>query len=229
MSTNSSPPSLRALYAEQVRPQRVGRAVAWLLAALACSGFVYLLLWFADAFPILPGPPVLDPWPRLLLSLIVGVLLIVVAAIITSRQKEGLLRQAEQLAQSGEQLRAVRVLHQATGLKLEACVRMVETTAVIRPASPAPLTLPEEVKHLAAAGQQLRAVERLRELTGASLPEALRQVEQHLGIRPLWQELADAPLQKIDAIQAYRQEHGAGLAEAKAAVEEYLKSRESPT
>jgi ribosomal protein L7/L12 len=54
----------------------------------------------------------------------------------------------------------------------------------------------------------LRAVERLRELSGVGLKEAMRLVEESLGVRPWWQELADDPSQKIEAVTAYREEHG---------------------
>jgi ribosomal protein L7/L12 len=194
---------------------------------LASTGVIDLLLWTADAFPILPGPPTLDPWTRLIVSAILGPVVAVGLMVSVRNRKDRLLRQAEQLAEGGEQIRAARVLHRATGLSLEECVRLIDTYLAGRPAAAAPRTLPEEVRRLAEAGEQLRAVERLRELSGVALPEAMRLVEQHLGVRPWWQELADDPGQKIEAIQAYREEHGVDPDEATHAVEDYLRERGS--
>jgi hypothetical protein len=63
------------------------------------------------------------------------------------------------------------------------------------------------------------------------IEDKLDLILAHLGIhdvpqpKPVWQELADDPGQKIMAIKAYREEHGAGLAEAKKAVEDYIEGR----
>jgi ribosomal protein L7/L12 len=149
--------------------------------------------------------------------------------------KDRRLRQAERLAEGGEQIRAARVLEQATGLGLEKCARLIEAYSADRPAPPAlrvppeegRRALPEEVRRLAEGGQQLQAVERLRELSGVRLEEAMRLVEEHLGMRPWWQDLADTPGEKIAALQAYREEYKADLAEATRAVEEYLRERRS--
>jgi hypothetical protein len=110
--------------------------------------------------------------------------------------KDRRLRQAERLAEGGEHIRAARVLEQAIGLGLEECARLIEAYLAGRPAPPAPRALPEEVRRLAESGQQLRAVERLRELFGVRLEEAMRLVEEHLGMRPWWQDLADTPGEK---------------------------------
>jgi hypothetical protein len=58
-------------------------------------------------------------------------------------------------------------------------------------------------------------------------PITMRLVEEHLGMRPWWQDLADTPGEKVAAIQAYREQHGADVAEATRAVEEYLRGRGS--
>jgi hypothetical protein len=187
----------------------------------------YFLLWWADAFPLLPGPPAMGPWPRLVVSAIVGTLATAGGIISFRIQKARRLRQAERLAQSGDQIRAARILHLATGLGLEECVGAIRDYVAGQRSSSAPPALPDEVRRLAESGEQLRAVERLRELTGLELPEAMQLVEKHLGVRPWWQDLADDPSQKIDAIAAYREEHGVDLAEAKRAVEEYVRERGS--
>ena len=131
------------------------------------------------------------------------------------------------MVSSGEQIRAARVLNQATGLDLEDCARVIKACLAGRQSSAAVRTLPVEVQQLAAAGEQLQAVERLRKLTGVGLPEAMRLVEEHLGMQPWWQELAADPNQKIEAIAAYREEHGVDLASAAEKVEEYIKNRRS--
>jgi hypothetical protein len=46
--------------------------------------------------------------------------------------------------------------------------------------SPAGDELPEEVRRLADAGEQLRAVARLRGLSGVGIEEAMRRVEAYL-------------------------------------------------
>jgi ribosomal protein L7/L12 len=200
---------------------------------LGCTGIIYFLLWWRDAFPLLPGPPLLDPSSRLAVSAVLGAAVIVGVIVAARNWKDRRLRQAERLAEGGEQIRAARVLEQATGLGLEECARLIEAYLAGRPALPAPRVLPalqalpEEVRRLAESGQQLRAVERLRELSGVRLEEAMRLVEEHLGMRPWWQDLADTPGEKIAAVQAYRKQHGADTAEATRAVEEYLRGRGS--
>jgi ribosomal protein L7/L12 len=193
---------------------------------LGCTGIIYLLLWWPDAFPLLPGPPALDPSSRLTISAVLGSVTTLGVIVAVRNWKDRLLRQAERLAEGGDQIRAARVLEQATGLGLEECARLIEADFAGRPAPPAPpasRALPEEVRRLAEGGRQLRAVERLRELSGLGLEEAMRLVEEHLGMRPWWQDLADIPGQKVAAVLAYREQHGADLAEATRAVEEYLR------
>jgi ribosomal protein L7/L12 len=198
-------------------------AVAFAAGAVAWTGIIYFLLWTADVFPILPGPPMVTPTTRFVISAVVGLVVTVAMALTFRNQKDRLFRQAQRLAESGEQIRATRVLNRATGLGLEQCAQTIETFTAGRQAAPAIRTLPVEVQQLAAAGEQLRAVARLQKLTGVGLPEAMRLVEEHLGIPAWWQELAADPNQKIGAIAAYREEHGVDLASAKHAVEEYTK------
>ena len=204
---------------------------------MGCTGFIYLLLWWPDAFPLLPGPPALGPSSRLTISAVLGSVMAMWVIVAARNWKDRRLRQAERLAEGGQQIRAVRVLDQATGLGLEECARLIEAYLAGRPAPPAPRALPEEVRRalpeevrrLAEGGQQLQAVARLRELSGVRLEEAMRLVEEHLGMRPWWQDLADTPGQKVAAVQAYREQYGADVAEAVQAVEEYLRGRRSRT
>jgi ribosomal protein L7/L12 len=199
---------------------------------LSCTGIIYFLLWWPDAFPLLPGPPTLDTSSRLTISAVLGSVTTVGVIVAARNWKDRRLRQAERLAEGGEQIRAARMLEHATGLGLEECAGLIEAYLACRPAPPAsppppaPRALPEEVRRLAEGGQQLWAVERLKELSGVRLEEAMRLVEEHLGMRPWWQDLADTSGQ-IAAIQAYREQHGADLAEAIRAVEEYLRGRGS--
>jgi ribosomal protein L7/L12 len=200
-------------------------AAAFVAVVVALTGFIYFALWTADAFPILPGPPLISPTTRFVISAIMGLVGTLASVLAFRNRKNHLLREAERLASSGEQIRAARVLNQATELGLEECARLIEASLTGRQSSAALRTLPVEVQQLAEAGQQLQAVERLRKLTGVGLPEAMRLVEEHLGMRPWWQELAADPNQKIGAIAAYREEHDVDLASAAEAVEEYIKNR----
>ena len=227
MQANNSDPRLRHLCSRLTRRQTPALVAGCVAGALTGTGFIYFLLWWPDRFPLLPGPPALDPWSRLIISAILASAATVGVMVVIRNRKDQLLRQAERLAESGEQIRAARALNWATGLGLEECVRVIEAYLAGRPSSAPPRTLPEEVWRLAEAGEQLRAVERLRELSGVGLKEAMRLVEEHLGVRPWWQELADDPSQKIEAVTAYREEHGVDLAEAKRAVEEYIRERGS--
>jgi ribosomal protein L7/L12 len=225
MHTNNPHPRLDQLCSSRSRPQTAGVVFGCVAGALACTGILYLLMWWADDFPLLPGPPAMGPWPRLMVSAFIGTVATIGAIVATRSQKARRLRQAERLAESGDQIRAARVLQRATGLGLEECAGAIQAYVAGRRSSSAPPALPEEVRRLAEAGEQLRAVQRLRELTGLELPEAMQLVEKHLGVRPWWQDLADDPGQKIEAIAAYREEHGVELAEAKRAVEEYINER----
>ena len=225
MHTNILHPRLDQLCSPHSRPQTAGVVFGYIAGALAFSGFIYLLMWWADDFPLLPGPPAMAPSIRLIVSAIIGTVATAGGILAFRNQKARRLRQAERLAQSGDQIRAARVLHLATGVDLQECVGAVQAYVAGRRSSSAPPALPEEVQRLAESGEQLRAVERLRELTNLELPQAMQLVEKHLGVRPWWQDLADDPGQKIEAIAAYRKEHGVDLAEAKRAVEDYIRER----
>jgi ribosomal protein L7/L12 len=227
MRANNSDPRLRHLCSRLTRRRIPAWAVGGVAGALTATGIIYFLLWWPDAFPLLPGPPALDPWSRFIISAIVASAATLGVIVVIHNRKNQLLQQAERLAERGEQIRATRVLNWATGLGLEECARVIEEYSAGRPSSAPPRPLPEEVRRLAEAGEQLRAVERLRELSGVGLKEAMRLVEESLGVRPWWQELADDPSQKIEAVTAYREEHGVGLAEATQAVEEYIRGRGS--
>ena len=223
MQANKSGPRLRQICSRRTRGQALVLVAGCVAGALGCTGIIYFLLWWPDAFPLLPGPPALGPSSRLAISAVLGAATTVGVIVAARNWKDRRLRQAERLAEGGEQIRAARVLEQAIGLGLEECARLIEAYLTGRPAPPAPRALPEEVRRLAEGGQQLQAVERLRELSGVRLEEAMRLVEEHLGMRPWWQDLADTPGEKVAAIQAYREQHGADLAEATRAVEEYLR------
>ena len=242
MQANKSGQRLRQICSRRTRGKTPALVAGSVAGALSCTGIIYFLLWWPDAFPLLPGPPALGPSSRLTISAVLGSVTTVGVIVAVRNGKDRLLRQAERLAEGGEQIRAARVLEQATGLGLEECARLIEAYLAglpVPPAPPAPSApsappapsapraLPEEVRWLAEGGQQLRAVERLKELSGVRQEEAMRLVEEHLGMRPWWQDLADTPGQKIAAIQAYREQHGADLAEAIRTVEEYLRGRGS--
>src|SRR5262245_6499752 len=143
MQAHNSGPRLRHL---GPRRPTAALAVGCVAGALAATGVVYLLLWWADAFPLLPGPPALGPWPRLVSSAVLGPVAAVGLVVALHNQKGRLLRQAERLADGGEQIRAARVLQRATGLGLEECVRAVAAHVAGRP--PPPAALPEEVRRL---------------------------------------------------------------------------------
>src|SRR5437660_250766 len=123
MQANNSRPRLRQLCSPPSRRQAPALAAGCVAGALACTGVIYLLLWLADTFPLLPGPPALDPWPRLIVSAILGSAAAAGLLVAVGNRKGRLLRQAERLADSGEQIRAARVLNRATGLGLEECAR----------------------------------------------------------------------------------------------------------
>jgi hypothetical protein len=93
-------------------------------------------------------------------------------------------RRAAEMAEAGDQIGAARQLAEVTGHGLEWSAAAVQSYLDERPAaSPGVGELPEEVRRLAAAGDQLRAVARLRELSGAGAEEAIRHVEAFLAER----------------------------------------------
>jgi ribosomal protein L7/L12 len=92
----------------------------------------------------------------------------------------------------------------------------------------------ESPEVLLARGERLEAIRRYRELTGASLADAKRAVEQLAAGRPaplpakqlVLREVHDSEIEAqirsgalIDAITLYREKTGVGLKEAKDAVE----------
>jgi len=172
MRANNSDPRLRHLCSRLTRRRIPAWAVGGVAGALTATGIIYFLLWWPDAFPLLPGPPALDPWSRFIISAIVASAATLGVIVVIHNRKNQLLQQAERLAERGEQIRATRVLNRATGLGLEECARVIEEYSAGRPSSAPPRPLPEEVRRLAEAGEQLRAVERLRELSGVGLEEA---------------------------------------------------------
>ena len=90
-------------------------------------------------------------------------------------------RRAAERAEAGDQIGAVRQLAEATGHGLEWSAAAVQAFLSERPAaSPDGDELPEEVRRLADAGEQLRAVARLRGLSGVGIEEAMRRVEAYL-------------------------------------------------
>jgi hypothetical protein len=93
-------------------------------------------------------------------------------------------RRAAAKAEAGDQIGAARQLAEATGHGLEWSAAAVQSYLdERRAASPEGGELPEEVRRLADAGEQLRAVARLRELSGAGAEEAMRRVEAYLAER----------------------------------------------
>src|SRR5262249_595805 len=138
MHTNNPHPRLDRLCPPHSRPQTAGVVFGCVAGALACTGLLYLLMWWADDFPILPGPPALGPWPRPIVSAFIGTAATIGAIVVARSQKARRLRQAEQLAKSGDQIRAARVLHLATGVDLQECVGAIQAYVAGRRESSAP-------------------------------------------------------------------------------------------
>ena len=93
-------------------------------------------------------------------------------------------RRAARRAEAGDPIGAVRQLAEATGHGLEWSAAAVQAFLSERhAASPDGDELPEDVRRLADAGEQLRAVARLRGLRGVGLEEAMRRVEAYLAMR----------------------------------------------
>ena len=72
MWANNSDPRLRHLCSRLTRRQIPALAICGAAGALTMTGIIYFLLWWPDAFPLLPGPPALDPWSRFIISAIVA-------------------------------------------------------------------------------------------------------------------------------------------------------------
>jgi hypothetical protein len=116
-------------------------------------------------------------------------------------------RRAAERAEAGDQIGAARQLAEATGHGLEWSATAVQSYLDERPAaSPGGGELPEEVRRLAAAGHQLRAAARLRELSGVGVEEAMRRVEAYLTERARTAEPGAAPAAAPDrrGMQAFR-------------------------
>ena len=92
-------------------------------------------------------------------------------------------RRAAERAEAGDQIRAARQLAETTGHGLEWSAVAVQSYLDVPAAGlPAEDELPEEVRRLADAGEQLRAVARSG-LSGVGIEEAMRRVEAYLAER----------------------------------------------
>jgi hypothetical protein len=150
------------------------------------AGF-FLLFWALGTFAslyvrtLLPGPtePVDLRWVAGL-ACAAGV----AAAVCFEWHLRAGVRRAAERAAAGDQLGAVRQLAEATGHGLEWSAAATRSYLDERAGGlPAGDELPEVVRRLVDAGEQLRAAERLRELSGAGLEEAVRRVEAYLAER----------------------------------------------
>jgi hypothetical protein len=104
-----------------------------------------------------------------------------VAAIWFEMYLRASVRRAAERADAGDQIGAVRELVDATGHGLEWSTAAVQAFLSECPAAPPDGDeLPEEVRRLADAGEQLRAVARLGALSGTGVEEAMRRVEAYL-------------------------------------------------
>jgi hypothetical protein len=88
-------------------------------------------------------------------------------------------RRAAERAEAGDPIGAARQLDEVTGHGPEWAAAAVQSYLDERAAAPDRDVLPEEVRRLADAGEQLRAVERLRGLSGVGIEEAMRRVEAY--------------------------------------------------
>jgi hypothetical protein len=143
-----------------------------------------LLFWALDAFStlyvrtLLPGPvETVDLRWVAGLACAAGV----AAAVCFEWRLRVAVRRAAERADGGDELGAVRQLADVTGHGLEWSAAATRSYLDERAAGlPAEDELPEVVRQLADAGEQLRAAERLRELSGLGLEEAVRRVEAYL-------------------------------------------------
>jgi len=90
------------------------------------------------------------------------------------------IRQAAGRAAAGDQIGAVRQLNEVTGHGLAHSAAAVRSYLNERDHTSLPRELPEDVRLLADMGEQLRAVERLREAAGLGLEDAMQRVEGYL-------------------------------------------------
>jgi ribosomal protein L7/L12 len=90
-------------------------------------------------------------------------------------------RRVATLMQQGRKIEAIAALREATGMGLADAKAAVERLAEGQPLpaqyGDAPVEPSEEVRRLAAAGQTIEAIRRLREDAGISLQEAKRVVD----------------------------------------------------
>jgi hypothetical protein len=165
------------------------RGPAWLrvllvtlLTSAALAAVIAALDWWAGEFVgmILPGRP-----DRLGLAWTLGLAGaggLAAAAALEWGTWRGVRRAAER-AVAGDPIGAVRQLAESTGHGLEHSATAVRAYLDERAATRAQAEPPEEVRRLAGGGEPLRAAERLRELTGCGIEEALRRVESYLAGR----------------------------------------------
>jgi hypothetical protein len=150
------------------------------------AGF-FLLFWALDTFASLSVRTLLpDPGEPVDLRWVAGVACAagLAAAVCFEWRLRAGVRRAAELAAAGDQLGAVRQLADVTGHGLEWSAAATRSYLDERAAGlPVEDELPEVVRRLADAGEQLRAAERLRELSGVGLEQAVRRVEAYLAER----------------------------------------------
>jgi hypothetical protein len=149
------------------------------LATAVFAALIAALDWWACVYvsAVLPGRP-----DRLGLAGTLGLAAAAglgAAAALEWRLWRGV-RAAAERAAAGDQIGAVRQLDEVTGHGLEHSAAAVRAYLDARAAAPPAAELPAEVRQLADGGEPLRAVERLRELSGCGMEEALRRVESYL-------------------------------------------------
>lgn len=164
---------------------------------LFTPGF-FLLFWALDTFAslfvrtLLPGPS--EPADLRWVAGLACAAGVAAAACFEWSLRAGVRRAAERAA-AGDQLGAVRQLSEVTGHGLEWSAAATRSYLGERAAGlPAEDELHEEVRRMADAGEQLRAAERLRELSGVGLEEAMRRVEAYLAERAQHDETGAAPV-----------------------------------
>lgn len=169
-----------------LRPQGPAWARFLLATLLFSTAFALAFVgleWFANLSvnALLPGPAA-----RYDLAWILGLggLAGLAAAVAFEWNLHRGVRQAAELAEAGDPIGAARRLHEVTGHGLEHSTSAVQSYLDERPPASPDGELPGEVARLADAGEQLRAVKRLHELTGLEVADAMGLVEAYLGKRP---------------------------------------------